>query len=274
MDPCLCSSVVHERPVEVIESTVTESREERMEVGVEMIMVQVENPPPPTVVEQTQLQPIRERDDDWFVLLDVVPRELIVISPGISHLPVSKAMLSIPILNMINVTNHLSSPKHNQCVCVSVCVGGLLTNRIQKPDVCLRLCLVVPEERVQASRAATETVSVVETVTIERRTQKKVHIVDESFQTESPPVQRSPPSERREGDDWFVLFEAVRDQPTVVPPGNICKYNGTYCKTRVSFTRFWKHSTVSLPPNPGIYNSTKSFFLYGSNVTNRHIGFP
>ncbi|XP_062322680.1 titin-like isoform X3 [Osmerus eperlanus] len=157
MDLCLCSSVLLERPVQVIKSTVTESREERMEVGVGMIMVQVENHPPPIAVEQTQLQPIRERDDDWFVLLDVVPRELIVVPP------------------------------------------------------------VVPEERVQASRVVTETVSVVEMVTIEKRIQKKVQIVDESFQTESLPVQRSPPFER-EGDDWFVLFEAVRDEPSVVPP--------------------------------------------------------
>ncbi|XP_067093386.1 titin-like [Osmerus mordax] len=157
-EPVYVPPVLLERPVQVIKSTVTEPREERMEVGVGMIMVQVENHPPPIAVEQTQLQPIRERDDDWFILLDVVPRELIVVPP------------------------------------------------------------VVPEERVQASRVVTEIVSVVEMVTIEKRIQKKVQIVDESFQTESLPVQRSPPSERREGDDWFVLFEAVRDEPSVVPP--------------------------------------------------------
>lgn len=40
---------------------------------------------PPEIVEQ----PVRDRDDDWFLLLDVVPRETTYVPPGTRCLEIS-----------------------------------------------------------------------------------------------------------------------------------------------------------------------------------------
>lgn len=41
----------------------------------------------PVVRQEILQQPVRDRDDDWFVLLDVVSRKLSFVPPGITLLP-------------------------------------------------------------------------------------------------------------------------------------------------------------------------------------------
>lgn len=62
--------------------------------------------------------------------------------------------------------------------------------------------------------------------TIETRTLKKVIIIDESRQEETRVSkikldQRAPPSVREEGDDWFILLDAICKKPVVIPPGTL-----------------------------------------------------
>lgn len=40
----------------------------------------------PTVLQEILQQPVREQDDDWFVLLDVAPRQTPFVLPGIALL--------------------------------------------------------------------------------------------------------------------------------------------------------------------------------------------
>lgn len=45
--------------------------------------------PAQIIVEQRPPQPVRDRDDDWFLLLDVVPREKTYVPPGTRCLEIS-----------------------------------------------------------------------------------------------------------------------------------------------------------------------------------------
>lgn len=68
---------------------------------------------------------------------------------------------------------------------------------------------------------------VVETETTETTTWKKTLIGDDSMQDETRlseiiPRQIAPTSERGRGDDWFILFDAIREKPLFVPPGTFC----------------------------------------------------
>lgn len=67
-------------------STLAESIavESKKVVVVEEIVVQKEEKKPPMLIipELKIFQPEMETDDDWFLLLDVVPRETSFVSPG------------------------------------------------------------------------------------------------------------------------------------------------------------------------------------------------
>lgn len=41
----------------------------------------------PRLLQEIPQQPVTDRDDDWFVLLDVVPRETSYVPPGIAKIP-------------------------------------------------------------------------------------------------------------------------------------------------------------------------------------------
>jgi len=58
--------------------------ESKKEVVVEVTVVQKEEKklPMQIVPEMKISQPVRERDDDWFLLLDVVPRQTSYVPPG------------------------------------------------------------------------------------------------------------------------------------------------------------------------------------------------
>lgn len=51
---------------------------------------------------------------------------------------------------------------------------------------------------------------------------------DETRLPEIRPSQTAPPSEREGGDDWFVLFNAIREKPLVVPPGTLSLQKGLH----------------------------------------------
>lgn len=62
----------------------------------------------------------------------------------------------------------------------------------------------------------------IEVKTTETTTLKKTIIIVDSRQDETRPSEISqiaPPSEREGGDDWFILFDIIREKPLVVPPG-------------------------------------------------------
>lgn len=77
-----------EERVSTVAETITVSRKE---VVVQETVVQKEDKmlSKQMFPEQKISQPVRERDDDWFLLLDVVPRETAYVPPGtysLSHI--------------------------------------------------------------------------------------------------------------------------------------------------------------------------------------------
>lgn len=52
---------------------------------------------------------------------------------------------------------------------------------------------------------------------------------DETCLPEIRPSQIAWPSEREGGDDWFVLFDVIREKPLVVPPGTFFIAEGLHC---------------------------------------------
>lgn len=87
-------------------------------------------------------------------------------------------------------------------------------------SVTVLLTPVAPAEIVLDERKTFE----VEVTTTETRTWKKKIIgvdsrQDETRSSEIKRIQMAPLSERGGGDDWFVLFDIVREKPLVVPPG-------------------------------------------------------
>ena len=65
--------------------------ESKKEVVIEDIVMQEEERKPPMqfISEPKISQPVRARDDDWFLLLDVVPRETTYVPPGTHGLQMS-----------------------------------------------------------------------------------------------------------------------------------------------------------------------------------------
>lgn len=74
--------VYPEESISTVAETITV--ESRVEVVVDETAVQKEDrmPPKQVIPEQKISQPVRERDDEWFLLLDVVPRETAYVPPG------------------------------------------------------------------------------------------------------------------------------------------------------------------------------------------------
>lgn len=66
----------------------------------------------------------------------------------------------------------------------------------------------------------------VEVTTTETRTWEKTIIgvdnrQDEARLSEMRMSPIAPPSEREGGDDWFVLFDIIREKPFVIPQGSV-----------------------------------------------------
>ena len=67
----------------------------------------------------------------------------------------------------------------------------------------------------------------IEETTTESRTWKKIIGLDSRQDVTRLPemrqIQTAPLSEREGGDDWFVLFDIIKEKPVLVPPGTSFK---------------------------------------------------
>ncbi|XP_045074748.1 LOW QUALITY PROTEIN: uncharacterized protein LOC121555567 [Coregonus clupeaformis] len=218
----------------VVEVTTVEQREERR-------MTVVEEKQEERRQEEFILppQPSREIDDDWCVLLDVIPRETsyippvapaepTLVSPDVASPVVEvKAEEQKPVVVLVEETR----PQHKQEVEEwqrqperdddwFTLFDDVHEEPIIVPPVALR-------ERTPVYPDLSQTTSVVEVTTVEKRIKKTVTIVgerwgqqEETLQSEMIISEQRPPpaAEREEGDDWSILLDAVREEPAGVPP--------------------------------------------------------
>eukprot|EP00063_Salmo_salar_P082848 XP_014057683.1 PREDICTED: trichohyalin-like isoform X17 [Salmo salar] len=183
-------------------------------------------------------QPSREMDDDWFVQLDVVPREPSCIAPvaPAEPTPVSPDVIS-PVVEVkaekqkpVVVLVEETRPQQKREV-------EEWQRQPEGDDDWFTLFADVREEPIIVPPVAlgehtpvypdlSQTTSVVDVTTIEKMMKKRVTIVEERWgqqeeilQSEMIISEQRPPAEREEGDGWFVLLDAVCEEPAGVPPG-------------------------------------------------------
>ncbi|KAM6936089.1 uncharacterized protein PEZ65_006329 isoform 2-T2 [Lycodopsis pacificus] len=195
----------------VAETITVESREE---VVGEEIVVQKDDRG-----QQEMSQPVRERDDDWCLLLEVVPRETAFVppvSPAVPSLtypsvqpPQMKVMSLERRLQQVDLEQTRLQPERDDDWFV------LFDAVREKPAV---LPSVTPVEIIPDVRKTFE----VEVTTAETRTWEKMIIgvddrQDETRLSEIRTSQIASPSERGGGDDWFALFDIIREKPVVRP---------------------------------------------------------
>lgn len=184
-------SQVHpeERISTVVETITVESRKEFV---VEETVVQ--KFPKQIIPEQKISHPISEREDDWFVLLDVAAREPSFVPPGIVDIPSRLTSLFCHFCG-------LQWLSYNTCSC------------------CLSLATMVAqvyrEERIS---------TVVETKTVESRKEvvvERIVVQVEDINLPKQIIQQAISQPIRQiDDDWFILLDIVSREAAYVPPGN------------------------------------------------------
>ncbi|XP_041798225.1 uncharacterized protein LOC121610272 isoform X2 [Chelmon rostratus] len=216
--------VYPEESISTVAETITV--ESRVEVVVDETAVQKEDrmPPKQVIPEQKISQPVRERDDEWFLLLDVVPRETAYVPPVSPAAPGQIYPSVRPQIEVVSTERELQRAdldrirlQPSQPLPEREDDWFVLFDAIREKPVILPA--VTPAVITPDMRKALE----VEVKTAEARTWKKTIIGVDSRQdqtrlTEIRPSQAAPPAEREGGDDWFTLFDVSREKPVVVPP--------------------------------------------------------
>lgn len=140
----------------------------------------------PTVLQQILQQPLRERYDDWFVLLDVAPRQTFVL-PGIALL-------------------HLFFKATN---------SGLFFCLIDTIFTFLFISVAVSQ---RADVPVVDSISVVEMKTTQQKEKTIEAVMDD---TKLEQVIFHPQTQRETEDVWFVLLDVPKRKSLFVPPGSV-----------------------------------------------------
>ncbi|XP_077951292.1 uncharacterized protein LOC120810753 isoform X30 [Gasterosteus aculeatus] len=226
--PVTVAEYVEVAPEESI-STAAETMtvESRKEVIVEELVVYKEDGG-----LQEVSQPVRERDDDdWFLLLDVVPREAPCVPPGTHSLQVCVAVPSQMYPSV--------EPQPMEAITTEQKLQRVDAEQIRPEreddwfvlfDTIRQKAVAIPSvARVDIVPDMRKTVEV-EVTSAESVTWQKMIIGgdsrhDETRSTEIGTSQVASLWERRAGgDDWFVLFDVLRERPVVIAPVAVVEY--------------------------------------------------
>ncbi|XP_074539406.1 uncharacterized protein LOC141800641 isoform X1 [Halichoeres trimaculatus] len=175
------------------------------------------------ITEQKISLPVGERDEDWFLLLDVIPKDAAYLPP------VSLAEPSQILYPKVQPQIEVISTERKQVVYEQIRPqpSQPLPGR---DDDWFVLFDAVREEAVKAPAVTPDKIvlDVRESMKVEVKTTEtttwKTDIIsvisrqDETRLTEIRPSKMATPSEREGGDDWFVLFDSIREKPVFIPP--------------------------------------------------------
>lgn len=196
------------------------------EVYSEKIMVMEDDKKLPwKIIPEQEIQPIRG-DDDWFRLLDVVPRQPPYVPPVPQ--PIS-SRISPDVQPVVEVESteqrlpqvYVDQMKQQPCQPLPerddwfVLFDAVHKEDVTQPSAPLMLVPVAPVEIIPDMRQVLE----VEVTTTETRTWEKIIGVesrqDAARLSDVSPT--APSSEKR--DDWFSLFDVLpREKPVAIPP--------------------------------------------------------
>ncbi|XP_036930180.1 titin-like isoform X4 [Acanthopagrus latus] len=242
-------SVVQTAPDEEIREVVAEERKIIQEA--------------PRLLQEIPQQPVTDRDDDWFVLLDVVPRETSYVPPvavaqRVEVSPEERVSLvettTIERIEkrvevVVATTEKEKDLSEKQEVVLPQAVREIEDDWFVLLDVAARESSFVPpvttgdyaqvyrEERIATVVETTPTTTATEAITVESRKEVVVEEivvrkVDKKFPTLIISEQKV--SLRERDDDWFVLLDVVRREPSFVPPVTVAKYSQVYPEERIS----------------------------------------
>lgn len=143
-------------------------------------------------------QAVREIEDDWFVLLDVVTREPSFVPPGIVGFPYSLYKLILQFLM-----------SHNTLFCLSLVTMGDYAQVYREERIATVVETIPPTTAMEAITVESRKEVVIEEVVVRK--------VDKKFPTLI--ISERKVSLRERDDDWFVLLDVVRREPSFVPRG-------------------------------------------------------
>ncbi|KAG7242152.1 hypothetical protein INR49_024198, partial [Caranx melampygus] len=168
-------------------------------------------------------QAVKEIEDDWFVLLDLAIRETSYVPPVSPAVPSQIYPSAQPQIKVTSTEQKLQQfdfdqirPQPSRPLPERDDDWFVLFDAVR--DKAVILPSVTPFEIVRGTRKTSE----VEVKTTETRTWEKTIIgvdrrQDETRFSDMRQIQIAPPSEREGGDEWFVLFDIIREKPVVVP---------------------------------------------------------
>ncbi|XP_036821733.1 uncharacterized protein LOC110506699 isoform X11 [Oncorhynchus mykiss] len=165
--------------------------------------------PEDVALEGKATQPQREQDDDWFLQLDVAPKvaaaPVVVIYSGVKETVEQKPPKTVRIMEET----------------VKMEEGPVVTPK-EVDDDWFVLWDRAPSKILTTPKAFHVDREVIElvprrTVIVVEETRKPHRVVEDRRQPEVELVKTLPPQERGEGDDWFTLFEASRQEPVKMP---------------------------------------------------------
>ncbi|XP_034731208.1 uncharacterized protein LOC117946871 isoform X14 [Etheostoma cragini] len=165
-----------------------------------------------------------ERDDDWFLLLDVVPRETSYVPPVFLAVP-SQIYPSVQ-PQRIEVISIEQKLQHVDLKPIRLQPSQPLSERdddwfVLFDAICEEVVLLPPVTPVEIIPDMSKMFKG-EVTTTETRTWKKMIIGVNSLQdvtnlSEIRTGKIAMPSEREGGDDWFALFDIIREKPGFIP---------------------------------------------------------
>ncbi|XP_045901680.1 uncharacterized protein LOC123968783 isoform X1 [Micropterus dolomieu] len=210
--------VSQEERVSLVEVTTIEWREKRVEVvvaGTEITEIQSEK----QVVAVSQA--LREIEDNWFVLLDVPARE-----PSFVPVTMAEYVQVYPEESISTMAETITVESRKKV--------GVEETVVWKEDKELPKQIIPEQKMSQPVRERVIPFEIIpdvqkmfeaEVTPTETRIWKKIigaeSRQDETRLSEIRPSQTAPPSERGGGDDWFVMFDVIREKPVVIPPAAV-----------------------------------------------------
>ncbi|XP_051922260.1 uncharacterized protein LOC127601230 isoform X5 [Hippocampus zosterae] len=208
-----------------------EKHEEFREVKLEETEMRKEAP---TYLQESQQQPVKERDDDWFVLLDVFSKETAYVAPGSTGLYLVAAVVSAEEdASLTDVIVEMRDEPEDVLVKETEIKEDLSQNEVTMLSQSFReidddwfLLLDVPTRELQfvppvthAGYAQTYAEKGISTlveerveVVVEEMTRKQ-----EASQNTDPELKIFPTVLNRD-DDWFLLLDVVPRERAFVPP--------------------------------------------------------
>lgn len=182
-----------EERVSLVETTTIERIEKRVEVVVATTEIKKYLSEKQEVVLP---QAVREIEDDWFVLLDVATREPSFVPPGIVGFPYSPYKLILQFLM-----------SHNTLFCLSLVTMGDYAQVYHEEQIATVVETIPPTTATEAITVESRKEVVIEEIVVRKLDKKKLIISEQKV------------SLRERDDDWFVLLDVVRREPSFVPRG-------------------------------------------------------